>query len=185
MTELADASGAPVVEFEKAYWASRDLYDAGGGKSQFWQGVAAGAGFQCSDLLIDALDWKDCLRWSRVSDGAHALLTDVNACGTATAVLSNAPASLAAAVRQAQWSRGFSSLLFSSDVGCLKPSPDIYEIADQVFGTAGSSVVFFDDRAVNVAAGRRHGWDARLWTGVDEARAVLWDEYGIVGLAGK
>lgn len=185
VAELADATGAPPAVLEEAYWASRDPYDAGGAKSQFWQEVAAAAEFQCSDLLIDTLDRKDSDRWSRVSDGAQSLLVDVHACGTATAVLSNAPASLAAMVRQAEWSRRFSSLLFSSDVGCLKPSPNIYEIADRVFGTAQSTVLFFDDRAVNVAAGRRHGWDARLWTGLDDARGVLWDEYQIAGTGGK
>jgi len=182
VTELADAAGAAAAVFEQAYWANRDSYDAGGTKSQFWKEVATAAGFECTDVLIDNLDRRDCVRWSRVSDGAQVLLADVHACGTATAVLSNAPASLAAMVRQAQWSRRFSSLLFSSDVGCLKPSPNIYEIADRVFGTAQSPVLFFDDRAVNVAAGRRHGWDARLWTGLDDARGVLWDEYRIAGV---
>lgn len=181
VAELAVASDAPAAVFEEAYWAGRDLYDAGGAKSQFWQGVAATCGFQCSDLLIDTLDRKDAIRWSRVSDGAQSLLADLDACGVGTAVLSNAPASLATMVRQAEWSRRFYSLLFSSDVGYLKPSPDIYEIADQIFGTAQSTVLFFDDRPANVAAGRRHGWDARLWTGLDEARGVFRDEYKIAG----
>jgi putative hydrolase of the HAD superfamily len=115
----------------------------------------------------------DSTKWSTLPRASAELLAYVQGMGIRLAVLSNAPAPLAAAVRAAAWSTGIAHLVFSAEVALVKPDPQIYARADAVYGTEPGDVVFFDDKVENVEAARIHGWDAHLWTGADAALAAL------------
>ena len=111
------------------YWRHRDAYDRGGSAGAFWgavRGDLAAAGLNLADVGDAELDALDASRWARLADGSAALLADLSRAGTPTAVLSNAPASLAGTVRTAGWSSGFAELVFSSDLGLMKPEAEIY-----------------------------------------------------------
>lgn len=49
---------------------------------------------------------------------------------------------------------------FSYELGCLKPSPEIYRKALQLFGFAPAEVILFDDMPENVHSARAEGWHA-------------------------
>ena len=122
--ELARVLGVDVEALLVPYWRHRDAYDRGGPAGGFWgalrQDLVAG-GLAVTEVPDDELDHLDASRWARLADGSAELLAELGRAGTTTAVLSNAPASLARTVRAAEWSSGFSELVFSCDLALMKP----------------------------------------------------------------
>lgn len=174
--DLAQVLGVDVAALLVPYWQHRDAYDRGGAAADFWgalrRDLVAG-GLVLRDVPDDELDHLDASRWARLADGSATLLTDLARAGTTTAVLSNAPASLAVTVRAAAWSRSFSELVFSCDLARMKPEADVYAEVERRTGRRPQDLVFFDDRPPNVEGAARRGWQAHLWTGLEPARTVL------------
>lgn len=174
--ELARVLGVDVEALLVPYWRHRDAYDRGGQAAAFWgalrRDLVAG-GLAVADVPDAELDHLDASGWAQLADGSAELLADLERAGTPTAVLSNAPASLAGTVRAAAWSRGFSHLVFSSDLALMKPEAEVYEQVEQRTGRPPRELVFFDDRPPNVEGAVRRGWQAHLWTGLVPAREVL------------
>lgn len=170
---LAAALGVPESDLAGPYWAHRDTYDLGARPEEYWQRIAEELGRTPDETWVDRLDRIDTECWSALGPEAAELLTRLTDHGIPLGVLSNAPGSLAKAVRRASWSGFFETLVFSSDLGLMKPDPLVFRGADERFGRTPSDVVFFDDRRENVAAARAHGWRAHVWTGAETAAAVL------------
>ena len=62
----------------------------------------------------------------------------------------------------------------SSDLGCRKPEPAIFEIVDQDIGVGErAAIVFFDDTLTNVLGARRHGWTTFQTRTSGQVRAAL------------
>ncbi|MFD5749694.1 HAD family hydrolase [Streptomyces sp. NPDC127033] len=176
LAALSAALDVPQDELAEPYWAYRDSYDEGDAPAAYWQRVGAALGRRLDGEWVDRLDRIDVAGWSRIADDVTAMLSSLAASGIPLGVLSNAPVSLADAVRRSAWSTVFQGLVFSSDVGLLKPDPWVYRAADERLGFSPANVVFFDDRPGNVAAARAHGWRAHVWTGCEGAREVLAQE---------
>lgn len=66
-------------------------------------------------------------------------------------------------------------VIVSAHEGVVKPDRRIYEITDQRLPHDPSEVIFFDDRAENVAAARSYGFDAEVFTGQDSLISALKD----------
>ncbi len=174
--ELARVLGVEVEAVLGPYWRHRDAYDRGGPPAEFWGALRrdlAAAGCTVREVTDDELDHLDASRWARLADGSAELLADLERAGTTTAVLSNAPASLASTVRAAGWSQGFSELVFSCDLARMKPEAEVYAAVEQRTGRPPQELIFFDDRPPNVDGAARRGWQAHLWTDLDRARAQL------------
>lgn len=174
--ELARVLGVHVEAVLAPYWRHRDAYDRGAPTAEFWGAVRRdldAAGHDLTEVPDDELENLDASGWAQLADGSAELLADLERAGTVTAVLSNAPASLARTVRAADWSRGFSQLVFSSDHALMKPAAEVYQQVEQRTGRPPQELVFFDDRRPNVDGAALRGWQAHLWTGLDPARQVL------------
>lgn len=174
--ELARVLGVEVEAVLAPYWRHRDAYDRGGPAADFWAAMRRdleAAGLEVDDVSDDELDHLDASRWARLADGSAELLADLERAGTATVVLSNAPASLARTVRAAAWSRTFAQLVFSSDLALMKPEEEIYVHVERCTGRGPQELLFFDDRRPNVAGASQRGWQAHLWAGLEPARQVL------------
>ncbi|WDV56469.1 HAD-IA family hydrolase [Streptomyces coeruleorubidus] len=170
---LAEALDVPESQLAAPYWTHRDAYDLGASPETYWRLVADALGRPLDGAWVDRLDRIDTGYWATLASDAAALLARLTERGTPLGILSNAPGSLARAVRRAPWSTRFEALVFSSDLGLMKPDPLVYRAADERLGRAPSEVVFFDDRPENVAAAGAHGWRAHVWTGAEAAAAVL------------
>jgi putative hydrolase of the HAD superfamily len=168
---LAAELGASRAEFEAAYWPPRSAYDLGGDPDVYWTAVLTMLGQEPEPAQLRRLCALDALMWAEIPPSTERLLAEL--AGTQLAVLSNAPKPLAAAVRAAAWSKAVDAFVFSAELGRIKPDPRIYAEADALLGTTSDEVLFFDDRAENVAAARRHGWDAHVWIDPSTALAVL------------
>ncbi len=156
-----------------AYWPPRLPYDLGKPSDAYWSAVASALGRDPEPALLQRMEDLDSAKWSTLPPHSAELLHRLASDGVRLGVLSNAPAPLAAAVRAAPWSAAVARLVFSADIGLAKPDPAIYAHADSVYGTRPEQVVFFDDRADNVAAARTHGWDAHVWVDPGTALDVL------------
>jgi len=55
-------------------------------------------------------------------------------------------------------------MIFSSEIGAVKPSDAAFAAAEARLGFGGEAVLFIDDGPANVAAARRRGWDAIPFT---------------------
>jgi len=170
---LAVELGVPAAELAPAYWAARDDYDRGGPSIEFWARVTRSVGRSLGPDAVTRLDAIDAAGWARTSAEADELLAALARAGVPLALLSNAPATLAARARAAPWSARFGLRLFSCDVGAVKPEAAIYAAAERQLGLTGDAIAFFDDRQPNVDAAARRGWSATRWTGAEDARETL------------
>ncbi|WP_344018870.1 HAD-IA family hydrolase [Pseudonocardia kongjuensis] len=177
---LAAELGVPEPELRVAYRAHRRRHDLGDPPHRYWSAVFADLGLPPDPDRMDAAERLDVTFWSALPPTSSMLLADLARAKVRLAVLSNAPRGLAAAVRAAAWSGPFDRMLFSADVGLVKPSQDVYRRADVEFRTVPEQVVFFDDRVDNVRAAVAHGWDAHLWRGAAAAVRLLRDR-GVLG----
>jgi 2-haloacid dehalogenase len=67
----------------------------------------------------------------------------------------------------------FEDVVVSGEERCAKPDPRIYEIAERRFGHPPEALFFTDDNPANVAAARRRGWRAHLFTDAASLEAEL------------
>ncbi len=61
----------------------------------------------------------------------------------------------------------------SHEIGHLKPDARAYRAVVARAGTAPGKLLFFDDKIANVAAARREGFQAEVFTGLDALRGML------------
>jgi putative hydrolase of the HAD superfamily len=67
----------------------------------------------------------------------------------------------------------FDVVVDSSEVGCRKPEPEIYELATRRLGGDASSIVYIDDFLANVEGADRAGWSTIHLTDVTSALVEL------------
>jgi putative hydrolase of the HAD superfamily len=90
-----------------------------------------------------------------------ALLDRLRARGHPLYYLSNMPEPYARHLETAHACVGwFADGVISARVGCIKPEPAIFALAERRFGAAPAELLFIDDIAANVEAARRAGWQA-------------------------
>lgn len=73
-------------------------------------------------------------------------------------------------VERAQY---FDTVVLSSEVGLVKPQPEIYELAAERLGVAPREAVFVDDLPANCDGARAVGMHAVVYTGLRQAQADL------------
>jgi len=173
LPELAAVLGADAIAFENAYWAYRHDYDGGMTDLAYWRAVGALVDTDVDEPTAARLTKIDTTGWLTADRSTVELLEELRAAGARLALLSNAPASFARAAEGQPWTRLFDHLLFSGDIGAVKPDAEIWaKLLDRV-GAAASDCVFYDDRQVNIDGATAAGLTAKLWTNAADARAHL------------
>ena len=56
----------------------------------------------------------------------------------------------------------FDEVIISAEVGCMKPDPEIYKIAEDWSGYSGGEIMFIDDKKENLFAAAEFGWQTFL-----------------------
>jgi putative hydrolase of the HAD superfamily len=158
---------------EAAYWEYRDAHDAGSSPDEYWSSVLRSLDVDTAPELVHRLATIDARAWSTIRPASAALLEDLASNGVPMALLSNAPSFLGRFTETTAWSPFVARKFFSGDIGITKPDAAIYEHVDCALDIAPASIVFFDDRQLNVDAAIARGWSAHLWTSDDETRRVL------------
>lgn len=102
----------------------------------------------------------------------EAWLRRLHAQGRPLHFLSNMPEPFAAHFeRTHELMSLFESGVFSARVRLLKPEPEIYAHAAQVFGRAPADLLFLDDHLPNIVAAREAGWAAVHFVDAAQAEA--------------
>jgi putative hydrolase of the HAD superfamily len=171
--ELSALIGVEPDRFAPPYWEHRPAYDRGSRPEEYWPRVAQDLGLEWSPEEIARIDEFDAQRWARLAPGRRELITALQAGGVTTALLSNAPSSMAQVVRRSDWSAGFDARVFSCELGLNKPDAKIYQAVEEALGRPGADLVFFDDRLPNIEAAQQRGWQAYRWTTQEACQDVL------------
>ena len=120
--------------------------------------------------LVDALVDLDVASWTRYRDEVWALAGAARARGLRTAILSNGVLGIMARVARERPLEGtFDAVVVSHEVACAKPDPAIFRLTVQRLGVEAGESLFVDDRAENVDAAKRLGFETLLF---DEATGV-------------
>ena len=61
----------------------------------------------------------------------------------------------------------FDAVIDSSEVGCRKPEPEIYEVATRLVGRPAGEILYLDDFAANLVGAQTAGWRTIHVTGRD------------------
>ena len=173
LPELATRYRAALGDFEPAYWKHRDAYDAGASDLEYWGAIGADLGVEVDADFSAELTALDIGGWSRTDPETLALLAELDEAGVPLALLSNAAPSMGRHVERQEWARHFRHLVFSGDLGVIKPDPAIFRALLDRLGARGEECLFFDDRQVNVDGAIAAGLRAERWTGSGKARAQL------------
>lgn len=128
------------------------------------EGALSGAWF--TQRPVD-IDWVEVLR----SLGAE---------GTTVGLLSNMPPGWAAVWGQMVDPGLFSHTVLSSEVGCRKPEPEIFEVAAEVAGAAPEDCVLVDDLESNCRAAAAAGWDTVRFLNATQAKRELGAVLGVL-----
>ncbi len=151
MPQLAGLLAVDQDRFAGAYWQHRAGYDRTSDATEFWTVIAAESGGRAPDAeLIAELVRIDDLGWSSINPETRQLAGDLRVGGIRLAVLSNAPSSMGRLIEASPTATVFEHLLFSGDLGLLKPEPAIYRTLLDRLDAAPMDVLFLDDRQVNV-----------------------------------
>ena len=67
----------------------------------------------------------------------------------------------------------FDGHIYSYEVGAMKPQREIYEAMEKMSGRRGADLIYIDDRAENIEAGRARGWNSILHETPEKTRAAL------------
>jgi FMN phosphatase YigB (HAD superfamily) len=67
----------------------------------------------------------------------------------------------------------FDGYVYSYEVGSMKPEAKIYEAMEAMSGCFGSDLIYIDDRAENIAAGKSRGWRTILHESPERSRAEV------------
>lgn len=163
--EAAAFCGANRHDFEAAFWADRDGYDAGGDSFPYWRGIGKRLGLQFDDAVIDGLIQREIAFWSRFDDRVLAWIRDLRASEIGTGILSNLPRPLGEALKSIPgFLAHFDEVTFSYELGVVKPHAPIYHDAIRGLGIEPHTGLFLDDRESNVQGARATGLDAEIFT---------------------
>ena len=172
--DLARLLEATPERLLSAYWAHRREYDRDSDAVAFWSAVAldAGAARPGVDLIADLVRLDDA-GWSVADEDVLVLIDDAARAGVRLAVLSNAPSSMGRLIESEPWAVVFDQLVFSGDLGMLKPEERIYRALLDRLGAQPAEVAFLDDRSENVAGATALGIRAIQFTDAADARDRL------------
>jgi putative hydrolase of the HAD superfamily len=172
---LARITGLTPSRLDEIYWAIRPKNDRGTiTAEEFWRQFAARAGLHLSRAQLDELNHWDVRMWTTQNPPMIAWQLALKQRGLLTAILSNmGDAVLAAVQREFSWLSRFDALVWSCQLGVVKPEPAIYRYALEKLGTRPEETLFLDDRPANVEAAIALGMRGLVFTTVDRLRAGL------------
>lgn len=106
--------------------------------------------------------------------GTVDILSDLKSAGHDLFFLSNMPASYANYLESSCDFFGyFSDGLFSARVQCIKPSAQIFQMANDQFKVSGKNTFFIDDVKHNVEAAEKHDWTGIWFQSSQQLRQTL------------
>jgi putative hydrolase of the HAD superfamily len=168
-------TGMPVERFETFYWADRLAYDRGTLSGiQFWKNFVRDAGLDLDESAVEELHRLDALYWTTQNPAMLAWQMRLKEHGLLTGILSNmGDTVLASLQKEFDWLDRFDVLVWSFQLGLIKPDPAIYRHLLSKLGTLPEETLFLDDRPANVEAAIALGIRAIEFTTIERLREDL------------
>ncbi len=149
-----------LVEYESGRLTRQTFYDAISGAIGF-RGDLAEFGGYFADIFTEM-------------PGTIALHAELRRRGFQTYIFSNTnDLAIEHIRRDFPFFANFDGYIFSYEVGGLKPQPEIYAAMEAMTGKRGADLIYIDDRAENIEAGRARGWRAILHESPEKTRQAL------------
>ena len=147
----------PKPVFEENYWRHRLDYDRGTLNGQtYWQMFADTASATLDQTTINRLIEQDILLWTDLNPVMLRWVSQVQAAGFRTAILSNMGAELLAHMRKNfHWLESFDHLTWSCELDLIKPEAAIYKHTLEKLAVRADEALFLDDKIENVEGARR------------------------------
>jgi putative hydrolase of the HAD superfamily len=168
-------TGLPVDQFETAYWADRLAYD--GGKLNgisYWKKFVRDANLDLGPGAVEELYRWDAIHWTSQNPVMLAWQMQLKERGLLTAILSNMGDSVLDNMkREFDWLDRFDVLVWSYQLGMVKPDPAIYLHLLSELGTRPEETLFLDDKLANVEAARALGMQSLVFSTVERLRQDL------------
>ena len=168
-------SGVAEDRFEPLYWADRAAYDDGTLTGvAFWRSFLRRAGLPPDEAMAEDLNCWDCRFWTVQNPAMVAWQLALKQRGLLTAICSNMGDSTLASVEGAfDWIHRFDVLIWSCELGVVKPGAAIYRHTLAELGTLPEETLFIDDKQENIDAARALGIRAIQFSSVERLRQEL------------
>ena len=173
--KLLSITGLPLARFESLYWADRPAYDEGKLTGiGYWQKFLREAGLPPDQEKVEELNQWDTRMWTIQNPVMVDWQLALKQSGLLTAILSNmGDAVLASVEREFDWIGRFDLLVWSCQVGVVKPDAAIYRHMLAELGTRPDEILFIDDKLPNVEAARALGIQTMEFSSVERLRQDL------------
>ena len=154
LNAMAERSGMPIGRFHDFYWKFRPAYDRGElNGTSYWTAVTAEGGKSLTQEDISQLVSLDIQSWLHINQATMTWAAQLRRAGIRLALLSNMPFEIARYIESnCPWVSYFDPLIFSCDLGSVKPELAIYKSCLARLNILPDKALFIDDRAENVAA---------------------------------
>jgi putative hydrolase of the HAD superfamily len=124
--------------------------------------------------MVEELNRWDARMWTVQNPVMVAWQSAIKQRGLLTAILSNIGDSVLASVeREFDWIHRFDVLVWSCQLGVIKPNPAIYRHTLAELGVQPEETLFIDDKRPNVEAARALGIQTIEFSTVEQLRASL------------
>ncbi len=173
--KLLSITGLPLARFESLYWVDRPAYDEGKLTGiGYWQKFLREAGLPPDQEKVEELNRWDVRMWSTENPTMIDWQLALKQRGLLTAILSNmGPDVLVSVEREFDWIRRFDLLVWSCEVGVVKPDPAIYRHMLAELKTRPEETLFIDDKLPNIEAARALDIQAIQFSSVERLRDDL------------
>jgi putative hydrolase of the HAD superfamily len=170
--ETLEQGAAVAAQFFQNYGGDWGLFDQGLiGADEVVRRISARTGWPRGDVAAVVRAVPDELM---LIPATAVLIRDLRAAGHTLHFLSNMPLPYAEYLSKAhpldEW---FESGLFSGRVKQIKPSAEMFSLAERHFGVPPQELLFLDDHPANVDAALARDWQAFLFTDAASARREL------------
>lgn len=159
-------TGVDEPVFTERYWRHRPAHDRGVEARAYWSAVVGRE--LTDDRVLEQLVREDIESWSHVNEATMDVLGDAHQRGVSMSVLSNAPREMAAVLHADRRFAIFEHLIFSSEIGVVKPSPGAFHVALDRLGREPGEVLFIDDRPENAAVATELGLGAIVFRSAEQ-----------------
>lgn len=168
---LADSDAAT---FWPVYWRHRKEFDQGVlTATQYWAEIERDVGATWHSARRHELWLADFRSWLAIDPPTLDVLLDLQRGGTRMAMLSNAARDFTSYYRYGMLGDLFEQVFTSSELGYLKPQPEIFRAVLEGLNARPAEVVFIDNLESNVRGAEEVGMTAHHYTGAADLRAYL------------
>lgn len=168
-------TGLPEEQFQRLVWIDRQACDAGQLTGMaFWQKFLRRAGLPPDQAMAEELSCLDARLWTVQNPALLAWQSALQRRGLLTAILSNICDTVLASIeREFDWIHRFDVLVWSCQLGIVKPDPAIYRYMLGKLGVRPGEMLFIDDKQENVEAARELGIQAIQYSSVAQLSEEL------------